>query len=113
MEKNNLKTSSDKGANLLDKRMEIIFKKFQFDLNLNKETINYAKQLFENLKKKDPFNKESPYLLIAVCIFTVSRVDEQPRRPSEVSKVFRLKETHLVKVYKMVIKEFEASLKGQ
>lgn len=97
---------------MINKKLEIIFKKFQFDLKLNKETISYSIKLFENLRTKDPFNKESPYLLIAVCIFTVSRVEEQPRSPTEISRVFRLKESHLIDVYKMVIQEFKASMKG-
>lgn len=97
---------------MIDKKLEIIFKKFQFDLKLNKETINFSMQLLENLLKKDPFKKESPYLLIAVCIFTVSRVEEQPRSPTEIARVFRLKESHLIHIYKMVIEEFEASMKG-
>ena len=97
---------------MIDKKLEIIFKKFQFDLKLKQDTINYSIQLFENLRTKDPFNEESPYLLVAVCIFTVSRVEENPINPAEISRVFRLKESHLVYVYKMVIKEFESSLKG-
>lgn len=95
---------------MIDKKTEIIFTKFCFDLKLNKETIDWSKKLFENLSEMPLFNSESPYLLVALCILTVSRVEESERTASDVAGVFHLKESNLVDLYKMLILEFEEEM---
>ena len=95
----------------MDRKIEIIYKKFQFKLKLNQDTINYAQRLHEDLIEKNPFKYESPYLIVAICIFTVSRISESPKTLKEIAKVSHIKEDDLKKCYEMVFEEIETSMK--
>lgn len=95
----------------MDNKIEIIYKKFQSELKLNKETIEYAQRLHEDLSGKSPFKYESPYLMIAICIFTVSRIADTPKTLYEISKISHIKEEDLRKCYEMVFDEIKVSLK--
>ena len=95
----------------MDRKIEIIYKKFQFKLKLNQDIINYAQRLHEDLIEKNPFKYESPYLIVAICIFTVSRISEQPKTLKEIAKVSHIKEDDLKKCYERVFEEIETSMK--
>ncbi|HUT06938.1 MAG TPA: cyclin family protein [Nitrosopumilaceae archaeon] len=88
-----------------------IYTEFQKELKLNQDTIDFAQRLHENLVDKNPFKYESPYLIVAICIFTVCRTAEQPKTLKEIAKVSHIKEEDLRKCYEMVFEEIEASLK--
>jgi len=96
---------------LIDRKVGIIYKKFQFKLKIEKETINYAKKLHENLIEKNLFKYESPYLMVPICIFTVSRISEKPTTLTEMAKISHIKEEDLRKCYDMVFGEIDASFK--
>lgn len=96
---------------MIDRKVGIIYKKFQFKLKLNQETIDYAQRLQEDLMDKNPFKYESPYLIVAICIFTVSRIAERPITLKEISEIVHIKEPDLIKCYEMVFEEIESSLK--
>ena len=95
----------------MDRKIEIIYKKFQFKLKLNQETINYAQKLHEDLIEKNPFKYESPYLIVAICIFTVSRISQSPKTLKEIAEVSHIKEDDLRKCYELVFEEIETSMK--
>ena len=95
----------------MDRKIEIIYKKFQFKLKLNKDTINYAQRLHDELIEKNPFKYKSPYLIVAICIFTVSRISEQPKTLKEIAEISHIKEDDLKKCYEMVFEEIETSMK--
>jgi transcription initiation factor TFIIIB Brf1 subunit/transcription initiation factor TFIIB len=62
--------------------------------------------------KKGLFENESPYLIVATCIFTVSRITEPSKSLREISEVAHIKEADLKQGYEMVFDEIEDSLKG-
>jgi len=96
---------------LIDRKIGIIFKKFQSKLKLAQDTIDYSQRLYEDLIEKNPFKYESPYLIVAICIFTVSRISEQPKTLKEIAETSHITEADLRKCYEMVFEEIEASLK--
>jgi hypothetical protein len=63
----------------MDGKIIGIYNEFQRELKLNQDTIDYGKRLHEDLMEKNPFKYESPYLIAAICIFTVSRIAENPK----------------------------------
>ena len=95
----------------MDRKIDIIYKKFQFTLKLKKETIDYAKRLHEDLIEKNLFKYESPYLIVAICIFTVSRIEEQPKSLTQISEVCHIKEDVLKEGYERVFEEIQSSLR--
>ena len=96
----------------MERRTEIIFKKFQFKLKLSNQIIDYAQTLYNDLLKKNSFKYESPYLLVAICIFTVSRIEEQTISLEEIAGISHIKEDDLKKCFEMVFDEIQKSLKG-
>ena len=80
-------------------------------MKLNQETIDYAQRLYDDLMEKKPFKYESPYLIVAICIFTVSRISDRPIPLQEVSEIIHIKEPDLIKCYEMVFDEIEKSMK--
>ncbi len=96
---------------LIDRKIGIIYKKFQFKLKLPPNTIEYAQKLHETLMKKTPFKYESPYLIVPICIFTVSRISEKPKTLQEIAEISHIKEDDLQKCYDMVFEEIEASMR--
>lgn len=96
---------------LIDRKIKIIYRKFQFKLKIDKDTIDYAQKLHENLIEKNPFKYESPYLMVPICIFTVSRISKMPLTLSEMAEISHIKEDDLRKCYDMVFGEIDASLK--
>jgi transcription initiation factor TFIIIB Brf1 subunit/transcription initiation factor TFIIB len=96
---------------LVDRKIGIIYKKFQFKLKLNQDTIDYAQRLHGELMEKIPFKYESPYLIAASCILTVSLIEEQQKTFKEFSEVSHIKEADLRQCYQRVFEEIEASLK--
>lgn len=95
----------------MNRKIGIIYKKFQFKLKLTQDTINYAQKLHENLIEKNQFKYESPYLIVPICIFTVSRISEKPQTLREMAEISHIKEEDLRKCYDMVFGEIDASLK--
>lgn len=95
----------------MDRNIEIIFKKFQFKLKISPESIQYAKKLYEDLMEKNLFKYESPYLIVAICVYTVLRIGESPKSVNEISDVCHLKEESLKEGYNRVFQEIESSLK--
>ena len=95
----------------MERNVEIIFKKFQFKLKLSPESITYAKKLYRDLMEKNIFKYESPYLIVAICIYTVSRVDENPYSLEEISGVCHIKENMLKEGYDRVFAEIQSSFK--
>jgi transcription initiation factor TFIIIB Brf1 subunit/transcription initiation factor TFIIB len=95
----------------MDGKIIGIYNEFQRELKLNQDTIDYGKRLHEDLMEKNPFKYESPYLIAAICIFTVSRIAENPKTLKEIAQVSHIKETDLKKCYEMVFEQIEASLK--
>lgn len=95
----------------MDRNTEIIFKKFQFKLKITPEVIQYAKKLYEDLKEKNLFKYESPYLITAICVYTVLRIDESPKSITEISEVCHIKEEALKEGYVRVFQEIESSFK--
>ena len=95
----------------MDGEIISIYKEFQRELKLNQDTIDYGKRLHEDLMEKNPFKYESPFLIVAICIFTVSRIAENPKNLKEIARVSHIKETDLKKCYEMVFEQIEASLK--
>ena len=95
----------------MERNVEIIFKKFQFKLRLSPDSVSYAKNLYEDLIGKDIFKFESPYLIVAICIYTVSRVDERPYTLEEISGVCHIKENTLKEGYDRVFEEIQSSFK--
>ena len=96
----------------MERRTEIIFKKFQFKLKLSNQIIDYAQTLYNDLLKKNSLKYESPYLLVAICIFTVSRIEEQSISLEEIAKISHIKEDDLKKCFEMVFDEIQKNLKG-
>ena len=96
---------------LIDRKIGIIYKKFQFKLKLTKDTIDYAQKLHETLMKKAPFKYESPYLIVPICLYTVSRISKQPQSLSDFAELSHIKEDDLRKCYDMVFEEIKISLK--
>ena len=96
----------------MDRKTEIIYKKFQFKLKLSYETIEHAKKLHKNLLEKSPFKYESSYLIVAICIFTVSRIENHPKSLKEIGDVSHIKEEDLKKCFDMVFSEIKNSLKS-
>ena len=97
---------------LLDRKIGIIYNKFQFKLKINKIAIDYAQRLHEELMKKNPVKYESPDMIASICIFTVTRIDEHQKTLKEISEVSHIKEDHLREACKMAFEEIEASLKS-
>ena len=95
----------------MDRNTQIIFNKFQFKLKITPEVIQYAKKLYEDLMGKNLFKYESPYLIVAICVYTVLRIDESPKSIAEISDVCHLKEESLKEGYTRVFQEIESSLK--
>lgn len=95
----------------MDKKITSIYKEFQRELKLNQDTIDYGQRLHEDLMEKNPFKYESPYLIVAICIFTVSRIAENPKTLKEIAQISHIKETDLKKCYEMVFDEIESSLR--
>lgn len=95
----------------MDRNIEIIYKKFQFKLKLNSKTLQYAKKLHADLLEKNLFKFESPYLIVAICVFTVSRIEDQPKTLKEISEVCHIREDALKKGYERVFEEIQSSLK--
>jgi len=95
---------------VMDGTIISIYKEFQRELKLNQDTIDYAQRLHENLIEKNPFKYESPYLIVAICIFTVSRISEMPKTLKEVAEVSHIREVDLKKCYEMVFEQIEDSL---
>ena len=96
---------------LLDRKIEINYKKFQFKLKLSEDTIDYAQRLHGELIEKIPFKYESPYLIAASCILTVSLIEEQQKTFKEFSEVSHIKEADLRQCYHRVFEEIEARMK--
>ena len=90
----------------------IIYKKFQFKLKLSQHTIDYVQRLHDEQMKKGLIENESPYLIVATCIFIVSRITEPSKSLREISEVAHIKEDDLRQCYEMVFDEIEDSLKG-
>ena len=97
---------------MLDRKTEIIFKKFQFKLKLSNQIIEYSQTLFNDLLEKNSLKYESPYLLVAICIFTVSRIEEQSTSLEEIANISHIKEDDLKKCFEVVFDEIQKSLKG-
>ncbi|MDH3677394.1 MAG: cyclin domain-containing protein [Nitrosopumilus sp.] len=95
----------------MDRKINIIYKKFQFKLKLSQDTIDYAQRLHQDLLETNHFKNESPYLIVAICVYTVSRISEQRTAIKEIAEVTHIKEDDLRKGYEMVFDEIEASLK--
>ena len=95
---------------LIDRKIGIIYKKFQFKLKLTQDTIDYAQKLHETLMKKTPFKYESPYLIVPICIYTVSRISENPKSLNDIAELSHIKEDDLRKCYDMVFEEINASM---
>jgi len=95
----------------MDGKIISIYNEFQKELKLNQDTIDYAQRLHEDLVDKNPFKYESPYLIVAICVFTVSRIAEQPKSLKEIAEVSHIKETDLKTCFERVFDEIEASLK--
>ena len=96
----------------MDRKTEIIFKKFQFKLKLSNQIIDYAQTLYNDLLEKNSLKYESPYLLVAICIFTVSRIEEQSTSLEDIASISHIKEDDLRKCFEMVFDEIQKSLKG-
>lgn len=96
----------------MDRKTEIIFKKFQFKLKLKNPIIQYAQTLYADLLKRNSLKNESPYLLVGICIFTVSRIEEQFTTLEEIAAISHIKEEDLRKCFEMVFDEIQKSLKG-
>lgn len=96
---------------MVDRKIGIIYKKFQFKLKLHKVAIDYAQRLHEELMKKNPVNHESPDMIAAICIFTVTRISEHQNTLKEISEVAHINEDHLKQACKMAFEEIEISLK--
>ena len=95
----------------MERNVEIIFKKFQFKLKINSESITYAKKLYEDLIEKNIFKFESPYLIVAICVYTVSKIEDKPYSLEEISGVCHIKENMLKEGYVRVFEEFQSSSK--
>jgi len=95
---------------LVDRKIEIIYKKFQFKLKISKVAIDYARRLHEELMKKSPVNHESPDMIAAICIFTVTGIDEHQKTLKEISEVSHIKEDHLRHACKMAFEEIKVSM---
>lgn len=96
---------------MIDRKIGIIYKKFQFQLKLTQDTIDYAQRLHETLMEKTPFKYESPYLIVPICIYTVSLISEHPKTLQEIAILSHIKEDDLRKCYDMVFEEINASMK--
>lgn len=97
---------------MLDRKTEIIFKKFQFKLKLKNQIIQYAQTLYHDLLEKNSLKNESPYLLVGICIFTVSRIEDQSTTLEEIAEISHIKEEDLRKCFEMVFDEIQKTLKG-
>ena len=95
----------------MDGKITSIYTEFQKELKLNQDTIDFAQRLHEELIEENPFKYESPYLIVAICIFTVSRISESPKTLKEIAEVSHIKEGDLRKCYDIVFEQIEASLK--
>ena len=97
---------------MLDRKIGIIYNKFQFKLKINKIAIDYAQRLHEELMKKNPVKYESPDTIAAISIFTVTRIDEHQKTLKEISEVSNINEDHLREACTMAFEEVETSLKS-
>jgi len=97
---------------VLDRKTEIIFKKFQFKLKLKNQIIQYAKTLYYDLLQRNSLQNESPYLLVGICIFTVSRIEEQSTTLEDIAAISHIREEDLRKCFELVFYEIQKSLKG-
>ena len=95
----------------MERNIEIIFRKFQFQLKFSSESAQYAKKLYEDLMGKNLFKYESPYLIVAICVYTVLRIDENPKSLKDIAEVCHIKEESLKEGYARVFQEIESSLK--
>lgn len=102
------KPRNTSGRNKLNQK--IILEKFQLKLNLNQDTINYSKRLFDKLAGKSPFKYQSPNLIMAVCIFIASRFKGQQKSVKKISKVFQIKEVDLELCCDMALDEIKEIL---
>ena len=96
----------------MDKKIEIIYEKFQSEFHLNQECIARAQKLHEILVTHDSLRIKSPYLIAASCILTISCMNKTPRTISEISEILHINEDHILKFQKLVAIQMKIMLKN-
>ena len=96
---------------LLDKKIETIYKKFQLKLKLNQEVVDYSQRLHIIVLLNNKMNYESPYLIVSICIFIVSRLKGCRKTLEEISKVSHIPQDEILKGYDMVLSQIMTRIK--
>ena len=96
----------------MERKIEAIYEKFQSEFNLNQECIARAQKLHEILLTQDSLRVESPYLISASCILTISCMNNTPKKLSEISEILHIKEDRILKFQKLVADQMKIMLKN-
>jgi len=87
-----------------------IFKKFQFKLKLNQETINYSQKLYDELVEISSFKYQPAFQVIATCIFLACRFSGQQKSLKKISEVFQINEIFLELCCDRALNEIKTTL---
>lgn len=97
---------------MLDRKIEAIYAKLQSEFNLKQECITKAQKLHEILIAHDSLRAESPYLMAASCVLTISCMNKTPRTLGEISEILHVKEDRILEFEKFVADQMKIMLKN-
>ncbi|HUT06157.1 MAG TPA: cyclin family protein [Nitrosopumilaceae archaeon] len=87
----------------MDKKADAIYEEFRCELGIHEKDIVDAQNLHRDLLHKNPFRYESPYLISAVCVYSISHMIPQKVTLEEIEKISHIKKEDIVKCYKMIL----------
>ena len=95
----------------MNSKTESVYKEFQSKLKLDSDCVKKAQKLHEILINYDSLRSESPYLIAATCILTMSCINKTPKTLGEVSKILHVREENILNFEKYVAKQMQVILK--
>lgn len=87
----------------MDEKTKEIYEEFRCELGIHEKDIINAQNLHRDLLNKNPFRYESPYLISAVCVYTISHMIPQKVTLEDIENISHIKKEDITKCYKLVL----------
>jgi transcription initiation factor TFIIIB Brf1 subunit/transcription initiation factor TFIIB len=87
----------------MDEKTKEIYEEFRCELGIHEKDIINAQNLHRDLLNKNPFRYESPYLISAVCVYTISHTIPQKVTLEDIENISHIKKEDITKCYKLVL----------
>lgn len=87
----------------MDSKLQEIYEEFRCELGIHEKDIINAQNLHKDLRKRNPFRYESPFLISAVCVYAILDVIPQKITLEEIEKISHIKKEDILKCYKMIL----------